>query len=612
MSVVVKILQFVGILNVCFIIFNGSYQISSEYFSNTTMIAVLLTLVVVSSIKDIFDFIGYQIVYKPLYHLFRLITLIISGVLSSFVILIPKLIFIESHHIDSMPIKFTAKITRIWDKSELSAHLMNLIDSRGISNLISANEQNQLIESSDSMYGLRAALNTLVNERSVSLKPEVVEPLNVAVVVEPSWISENILLVTIATAVAVVVVAGIGYLVYKNYNAPAPVEDRNIFDNPGEEDLEDFFDPDLMSDLHSKPSSFSDENLHDRFLKAAVHTEEVRTSLSTEIADKTTELGIKFEEQIKGLKSTIKGLRDDFEVVEEVNGVIDTSVSTLTDKIDEISRSMEANISTLTGNIEKTKSAMEANISTLTGNIEKTKSAMEANISTLTGNIEKTKSAMEANISTITDKVELNDIKVMLSLQKIEGSIETHTIHIGKLVMDIQRKAENIKFVAGHAKANKANVEVLLELSRETDAKIKEFSDFSEKHRAIAEELGRALELEKSSDDVIANLTNQLKVATKDIEDLEHRSKHITRILIDEDKALSKRIDVIEETVVEEAKSSTEFLTSLVDTAKDQILKQVLGEEEVKAVRALIGNETIRDMLKATEVKKIIENMKKG
>src|SRR5690554_604988 len=594
MSVVVKILQFVGILNVCFIIFNGSYQISSEYFSNTTMIAVLLTLVVVSSIKDIFDFIGYQIVYKPLYHLFRLITLIISGVLSSFVILIPKLIFIESHHIDSMPIKFTAKITRIWDKSELSAHLMNLIDSRGISNLISANEQNQLIESSDSMYGLRAALNTLVNERSVSLKPEVVEPLNVAVVVEPSWISENILLVTIATAVAVVVVAGIGYLVYKNYNAPAPVEDRNIFDNPGEEDLEDFFDPDLMSDLHSKPSSFSDENLHDRFLKAAVHTEEVRTSLSTEIADKTTELGIKFEEQIKGLKSTIKGLRDDFEVVEEVNGVIDTSVSTLTDKIDEISRSMEANISTLTGNIEKTKSAMEANISTLTGNIEKTKSAMEANISTLT------------------DKVELNDNKVMLSLQKIEGSIETHTIHIGKLVMDIQRKTENIKFVAGHAKANKANVEVLLELSRETDAKIKEFSDFSEKHRAIAEELGRALELEKSSDDVIANLTNQLKVATKDIEDLEHRSKHITRILIDEDKALSKRIDVIEETVVEEAKSSTEFLTSLVDTAKDQILKQVLGEEEVKAVRALIGNETIRDMLKATEVKKIIENMKKG
>jgi len=200
----------------------------------------------------------------------------------------------------------------------------------------------------------------------------------------------------------------------------------------------------------------------------------------------------------------------------------------------------------------------------------------------------------------------------MLSLQKIEGSIETHTIHIGKLVMDIQRKAENIKFVAGHAKANKLNVEVLLELSRETDAKIKEFSDFSEKHRAIAEELGRALELEKSSDDVIANLTNQLKVATKDIEDLEHRSKHITRILIDEDKALSKRIDVIEETVVEEAKSSTEFLTSLVDTAKDQILKQVLGEEEVKAVRALIGNETIRDMLKATEVKKIIENMKKG
>ena len=576
MSVVVKILQFVGILNVCFIIFNGSYQISSEYFSNTTMIAVLLTLVVVSSIKDIFDFIGYQIVYKPLYHLFRLITLIISGVLSSFVILIPKLIFIESHHIDSMPIKFTAKITRIWDKSELSAHLMNLIDSRGISNLISANEQNQLIESSDSMYGLRAALNTLVNERSVSLKPEVVEPLNVAVVVEPSWISENILLVTIATAVAVVVVAGIGYLVYKNYNAPAPVEDRNIFDNPGEEDLEDFFDPDLMSDLHSKPSSFSDENLHDRFLKAAVHTEELRTTLSNEIADKTTELGIKFEEQIKGLKSTIKGLRDDFEVVEEVNGVIDTSVSTLTDKIDEISRSMEANISTLTGNIEKTKSAMEANISTLT------------------------------------DKVELNDNKVMLSLQKIEGSIETHTIHIGKLVMDIQRKAENIKFVAGHAKANKANVEVLLELSRETDAKIKEFSDFSEKHRAIAEELGRALELEKSSDDVIANLTNQLKVATKDIEDLEHRSKHITRILIDEDKALSKRIDVIEETVVEEAKSSTEFLTSLVDTAKDQILKQVLGEEEVKAVRALIGNETIRDMLKATEVKKIIENMKKG
>src|SRR5690554_5007888 len=96
MEMFVRILQFVGVLNVAFITLNGSYQISSEYFSNTTMITILVILVVISFVKDLLNFIGIEMPYKPLDYFFRLATLVVAGILSSFVILIPKLILIRS------------------------------------------------------------------------------------------------------------------------------------------------------------------------------------------------------------------------------------------------------------------------------------------------------------------------------------------------------------------------------------------------------------------------------------------------------------------------------------------------------------------------------------
>src|SRR5690554_7131007 len=91
MFVVVKFLQFVGCANVCFVALNSHYRFSSDYFSNTTLIVILLALVVLSFSKEIFSRIGTVTTEsKPVYYFFRFITVLIPGILSSLVVLIPR------------------------------------------------------------------------------------------------------------------------------------------------------------------------------------------------------------------------------------------------------------------------------------------------------------------------------------------------------------------------------------------------------------------------------------------------------------------------------------------------------------------------------------------
>lgn len=223
------ILQFFGIVNVaCIIAFNGAYQFSSPYVPNVIVVLILLVLAALSIAKDVFDYIGVEVPYRPLYEFFRFASVMVPGILSSLVILIPKLLLIESQHLDSMPVRFTVRITRNWNKEELSAYLTNLVEERGISYLVSEADCSSIVESSDSMSELRSSLNTLVTERLENLRSEIAdgaaEAKTIIVQQGSSWASENTLLVVGVTILTVAVIAGIGYLIYTNYgdsNAPA-------------------------------------------------------------------------------------------------------------------------------------------------------------------------------------------------------------------------------------------------------------------------------------------------------------------------------------------------------------------------------------------------------
>lgn len=325
MNSIMKILQFIGVLNVSFIALNGSYQITSEYFSHITMITVLVILVIISFVKDILSFIGVKILYKPLDYLFRFVTIVITGVLSSFVILIPKLILLESQQLDSTHLKFTARVIRNWSNEELAIYLSSLVDSRGVSHLISESDQAHIIETVTSMRELRNSLNNLVNERLLALNSKVVEPANMItpIVTESSWLSEHVLLVTVASVLAVITVAGIGYLVYKNYSPGSEVDKTSTSSSSGEEDYgsiifpKDFIEG-LDSEVVVKEVTYDETALAKNLEEATNYTGSVHAELGDRID------GI--EDKVWDIKDTVSGIKG-------VNDGLDEQLTVLGDSI---------------------------------------------------------------------------------------------------------------------------------------------------------------------------------------------------------------------------------------------------------------------------------------
>src|SRR5690554_7421253 len=92
------------------------------------------------------------------------------------------------------------------------------------------------------MSELRSSLNALVNERLELLRSEIPDRvIEVQTVVqEPSWFSENIILTVTVSVIAIVALAGIGYLLYTNsgsFNNSEPtttgtgsIDDSNLRD----------------------------------------------------------------------------------------------------------------------------------------------------------------------------------------------------------------------------------------------------------------------------------------------------------------------------------------------------------------------------------------------
>lgn len=315
MGIFVKLLQFVGCINVLFLTFNNSYQFSSDYFSNSTLMKTLIVLVFLSFAKDLLNYIGKATTEsKPLYYLFRFVTILIPGILSSLVILIPKLIFIESQHLDSMMIKFTVRITRLWSKEELSLYLANLVEERGISKLVSESDQSCIVERSSSMSELRNSLNMLVNERSEALKSDMPRGMTEiqTMVQEPSWFSENTVLVMTVSIIAIVALVGVGYLLYTNSGSSGNTE-------PTE-------------------SAYDDTSLQDIEAKVA--------SLGTLIESKEP---IDIEEIVElvknGIESDIDGIESEIiRLSTTSNAIIDNSekIATLTHRVNEMSASVDA------------------------------------------------------------------------------------------------------------------------------------------------------------------------------------------------------------------------------------------------------------------------------
>lgn len=345
MNSVVKVLQFIGVLNVSFIALNGSYQITSEYFSHITMITVLVILVIISFVKDILNFIGVKILYKPLDYLFRFVTIVITGVLSSFVILIPKLILLESQQLDSTHLKFTARVIRNWSNEELAIYLSSLVDSRGVSHLISESDQAHIIETVTSMRELRNSLNNLVNERLLALNSKVVEPANMItpIVTESSWLSEHVLLVTVASVLAVITVAGIGYLIYKNYNQGSEI-DKTSTSSSGEENYDtlvlpkDFFE-DLDSEVGVKGVTRDETTLTKALEEATNYTGSVHAQLGDRIdgiEDKVWDIKdtvSDFKDTVNDIENKVSDIEDTVNGIKGVNDGLDEQLTVLGDNI---------------------------------------------------------------------------------------------------------------------------------------------------------------------------------------------------------------------------------------------------------------------------------------
>lgn len=326
MNSIMKILQFIGVLNVSFIALNGSYQITSEYFSHITMITVLVILVIISFVKDILSFIGVKILYKPLDYLFRFVTIVITGVLSSFVILIPKLILLESQQLDSTHLKFTARVIRNWSNEELAIYLSSLVDSRGVSHLISESDQAHIIETVTSMRELRNSLNNLVNERLLALNSKVVEPANMItpIVTESSWLSEHVLLVTVASVLAVITVAGIGYLVYKNYSPGSEVDKTSTSSSSsGEEDYGSIIFPkDFIEGLDSEV-----------VVKEVTYDETALAKNLEEATNYTGSVHAELGDRIDGIENKVNDIKDTVSGIKGVNDGLDEQLTVLGDSI---------------------------------------------------------------------------------------------------------------------------------------------------------------------------------------------------------------------------------------------------------------------------------------
>lgn len=316
MGTLIRLMQFVGCVNVLFIAFNSSYQFSSNYFSNTTMIVTLFGMVVLSFVKDLFSYVGIvKTESKLLYYLFRFVTILIPGILSSFVILIPKLLLIESQHLDSMMVKFTVRVTRLWNKEELSLYLANLVEERGISKLISESDQNRIVDCSSSMSELRGSLNALVSERLEALKSDMaggmVEAQSIAQ--EGSWFSENTALVVTVSVIVVVALVGVGYLLYANSGnsggLPEPTEPATTgsIDDSGLRGVED-----KIAELEALIKSNRSEDLKKisgvirRRVEAGLADIQTRSSLTSQGKGGINDLSARIDE----LSESVDGLTE--------------------------------------------------------------------------------------------------------------------------------------------------------------------------------------------------------------------------------------------------------------------------------------------------------------
>jgi len=314
-----RIFQFIGVVNVLFIILNSSYQFGSAYFSNVTALIILIGLVILSFAKEIFEYTGVEVPYKPLQQFFQFTSLLVSGILSSFVLLIPKLLFMESHKLDSMMVKFTVKITRLWSREELSICLDELIYYKGVRDLISNQDRIEILDNSYTMSELKTCLNLFVDFRLEDISDRAAEVQTVVQQQDSLWTPENAFFIVTVSVITVAVIASVGYLLYVNYGSSspsAPVEDFSP------ESLDDW-EPALLAD---GTIDFSSEvaRLHTLFEVARNGSDEGLVQLSI-LAEKLDGLF----EKIEDLEVSVEGNSMDIGSCKELMDALRADIDTV-------------------------------------------------------------------------------------------------------------------------------------------------------------------------------------------------------------------------------------------------------------------------------------------
>ncbi len=204
---VIGLLKIIAIANLLFLANTSTYTISCAYLSSTSLMLILGVLLLGAFSKDIYNYmeLNKDEKYKQLERPVQIFSAFSTLVASSFVLLIPKIAYLEANYLDSVRAKFGITITRHWSKEEYSNYIDLVLAQRNLaSSFISEADRISLLNKSSNMIELRNSLENLI-EFKLTNKGSILNSLL-------TWIMENPTEAAVTVAVTFVVTCFIFYV----------------------------------------------------------------------------------------------------------------------------------------------------------------------------------------------------------------------------------------------------------------------------------------------------------------------------------------------------------------------------------------------------------------
>ena len=176
-----NLLKIIALVNFLFLMNTDMYKI--VFFNVPTwLLNISLVLLLIGSFsKDLYSYMNLDKdeTYKQLDRPIQVLSAFSTVVVSSFALLIPKILYLESNYLDSVRARFGITITRIWSKEELNKHISEIIASRNLPpTFISERNRDLIIGKSDNkMVNLKQDVSTFLDrkietiEKGISFKP---------------------------------------------------------------------------------------------------------------------------------------------------------------------------------------------------------------------------------------------------------------------------------------------------------------------------------------------------------------------------------------------------------------------------------------------------------